>query len=244
MRIGFISDIHSNLEALLAVEEHMKNCKLDRVVCLGDIVGYAAKPYECIDKVKEISHQVLAGNHDWAPVDKVDISCFNPYAKEAILWTKESLGPQHKEYLRGLPLVHQELDFTCVHASLYEPDEFHYLDSYPSVYRDFLFLERAQSKVLFLGHTHIPTVFISKAENLYRDYSPRVEFSPKYSYIVNVGSVGQPRDRDPRACFCIFDTEEHSVEFVRLEYDIKKTQEEIRSKNLPAILAKRLEAGW
>jgi len=244
MRVALLSDIHSNLEALLEVEKQIKKYSLDKVICLGDIAGYAARPCECIDLVIANGWQVIAGNHDWASAGKIDITYFNHYAKEAILWTRQRLKPEHRVYLANLPISYKEPDFTCVHSSLFESERFHYLDNYPSIYNDFSILRGMDLKVCFVAHTHIPSIFIYKADNLYRDYSQEVKLSRQYYYIINIGSVGQPRDRDPRSCFCIFDGEKSTAEFVRIKYNIKRTQEEIRNEDLPSMLADRIEAGW
>lgn len=244
MRIALLADIHSNLAALLEVEKRIKNLAVDKVICLGDIVGYAAQPQECIEKVCKNSWIVLSGNHDWASVGKVDITYFNSYAKEAILWTKNAVSVQSQLYLDSLALSCRQENFICVHGSLFEPEKFHYLDNYSSVGRDFSLMKDAGLDILFAAHTHIPAIFVEKNEKLYRDYSKETELNPNRRYIVNVGSVGQPRDRNRRSCFCLFDTEKKRLKFMRVDYNIKKTQDRIKKEGLPLILAKRLEAGW
>jgi len=244
MRIALLADIHSNLEALLQVKKEIEAFSPDRVICLGDIIGYGAKPSECIQIVRENSWLTVAGNHEYGVLGKKELSFFNPYAREAILWTKEKLSELDRLFLAKLDLIYKEEKFIGVHSSLYEPSEFHYLDNYSYIFRDFQILEKVGFRISFVAHTHISFVFIYKGGNLYRDYSSQIEINPKNSYLINVGSVGQPRDRDPRACFCFLDLDKKIVKFQRLEYNIKKTQQEIKSAGLPLILAKRLEEGW
>ncbi|MFC1515047.1 metallophosphoesterase family protein [Candidatus Omnitrophota bacterium] len=244
MRIALLADIHSNLEALSAVESKIKKLSPDKVICLGDIVGYGPRPNECIDLVRANSWQTVCGNHDWAARQDSDVVLFNPYAREAMLWTRASLNAGQRLYLNSLDLTYRDDSHICVHASLFEPDKFHYLDSYNLFDRDAALLAESGLQILFVAHTHIPAVFIHKGDNLYRDYSRTVELSAQYRYIVNAGSVGQPRDRDSRSCFCLYDTQSHSVEFVRVAYDIDATKEDILSRKLPGLLAERLSSGW
>lgn len=244
MRVILLADIHSNLEALLEVEKKIKRYCPDKVICLGDIIGYGAKPSECIEIVRKNSWLAIGGNHEWGVLGKKELSFFNIYAREALLWTKKKISKSDEVYLAKLELLHKEEDFLGVHASLYEPSEFHYLDNYSSILRDFKILEERSFKVSFVAHTHIPFVFIYKGGNLYRDYSSQVEISSKNFYLINVGSVGQPRDRDRRACFCIYDLDKKIIRFQRVEYNIRKTQKEITLAGLPSLLATRLEGGW
>ena len=244
MQLVLLADIHSNLEALLQVQKKIRELSPDKVICLGDIVGYGAKPSECIQIVRENYYLAVAGNHEYGVLGKKDLSFFNPYAREAILWTRAKLSSSDELYLRSLELIYQDKNFLGVHASLYEPSEFHYLDNYSYIFRDFKVLEESRFKLSFVAHTHIPFVFFYKGGNLYRDYSSCIELNPKSYYIINVGSVGQPRDRDNRACLCVVNFDKGIVKFERLEYNIKKTQQEIKSAGLPLILAKRLKEGW
>jgi diadenosine tetraphosphatase ApaH/serine/threonine PP2A family protein phosphatase len=197
-----------------------------------------------VDIVRSKAWQGICGNHDWASAKNTDLVLFNPYAREAILWTRQNLRPQSAAYLADLGLTYKDDAFGCVHASLFEPEKFHYLDNYGSIYREFPLMDESGLTVVFVAHTHIPATFIYKGENLYRDHSTTIEISPRYKYVINIGSVGQPRDRDPRSCFCIFDTKAQSIKFVRVEYDIEKAQEDILAQGLPKILSSRLETGW
>ncbi|MBN2121013.1 MAG: metallophosphoesterase family protein [Candidatus Omnitrophica bacterium] len=244
MRVALLSDIHSNLEALLGVEEEIKKLSPDKVICLGDIVGYAARPNACIEIVKKNSWLAIAGNHDLGCLGKLEISSFNPYARKAIVWTQEKLSQENQSFLNGFDLTYKEANFICTHGSLFEPDKFHYLDNYSLIFRDFSVVNQIDEQICFVAHTHIPACFIWKADNLYRDYSSAIEISSKCKYIINIGSVGQPRDRDSRSCFCIFDTQKNTLKFIRLRYDIKTTQGQIIEEGLPEVLANRLSGGW
>jgi diadenosine tetraphosphatase ApaH/serine/threonine PP2A family protein phosphatase len=244
VKIALLSDIHSNLQALLAVEKKIDKLSPDKVIFLGDIVGYGARPGDCIDIVKKNAWQGICGNHDQAASKDTDLVLFNPYAKEAIRWTRQNLDPKQKEYLDSLELTYSGEGFILSHSSLFEPEKFHYLDNYGALYKDFSLLAERGLQVSFVAHTHIAGTFVYKGDNLYRDHSKRIEMSPQYRYVINIGSVGQPRDRDPRSCFCIFDTTKRRLEFIRVDYDIQESQEDILSKGLPPILANRLEGGW
>jgi len=244
MKIVFLSDIHANLEALSSVKKEIDRISPDRVILLGDIVGYGADPSACLKIVRDSTWNVIAGNHDLSVAEKLDISLLNPYAQRAVLWTKDQLSEGEKSYLGNLPLVYKSPDFNCVHSSLVSPEKFSYLDNYPAVYRDIDFMRAENIPLSFIAHTHIPAIFIQRGGNLYRDYSKEIEINSKYRYIINIGSVGQPRDRDPKSCFCLFDTENMVVKFIRSEYNIKPAQDKIIKALLPSVLAVRLEGGW
>jgi len=241
MKILIFSDIHSNLEALEVLEKEIKKRRPDKIICLGDIVGYGADPEECIKRVKNLRCEVIAGNHDWACCGGLSLEYFNPFAKEAILWTRDNIDKIEETYLRELPLIYKEKSSIFVHGSLFDPQQFYYLDNYQALIRDFSLMDR---NILFVGHTHIPAVFLYKNDNLFRVCREEIEINSKYKYIINVGSIGQPRDRDPRLCFCEFYEDKNIVKFIRLDYNIKKAKEKILSKGLPPLLGERLEFGW
>lgn len=241
MRIIFLADIHSNLEALEKTREVIKNYTPDKIICLGDVVGYAASPDKTLEMVRDLSDEVVAGNHDWATCGRFDLSQLNSYAKEAILWTGRRIKEENRTYLASLSLVYEGDNFIGVHGSIFEPCNFYYLDNYPDIERNFSLMKK---RICFVAHTHIPAVFIQKGSQIYRDYSSDVELKPEFKYIINVGSVGQPRDRDPRACFCLWEENKNRVRFIRVPYDIKKTQKLIWKEGLPSLLAQRLEMGW
>ena len=223
MRYGIFSDIHSNLEALETVLEALKKEKVDRYLCVGDIVGYAANPRECLKTIKDLDCPIVCGNHDRAVSGMLDYSYFNDDAQAAIDWTKENLNEWEKDYLRGLPLVYEEGQITMVHGSLYRPEDFEYVLDKEAAART---IKLCKTKACFIGHTHIP-----------------FEYRGGAKFLVNDGSVGQPRDGDPRAAYCIYDSESGHNLVKRVEYDIKLTIDKIFAAGLPEMLARRLPKG-
>lgn len=240
MRYGIFSDIHGNLEALEAVLGSYQSQGIEEYLCGGDLVGYGPDPLECIKKTKAISSQIVAGNHDWAAVEKFDISYFNPIAKEAILWTRRNLFSQEKDFLSSLKLVYENEDLLLVHGSLKNPQEFPYIID---LYEAKELFQRLNKKVCFIGHSHIPGVFIKSDDNIKYFNFQNFTLKKDHQYIVNVGSVGQPRDGDWRACYVIYDTEKKFIQIKRVSYDIKTVQKKIISKGLPMYLALRLGEG-
>jgi len=242
MIYAVISDIHGNLEALLSVLEYIKSCdeNIDRIICLGDIVGYGADPGECIKATREVSDIILAGNHDFAVCQLTSMEDFNDYAKEAVLWSRNSLNNDEINFLKGLPLKYREENIGFVHASLNQPGSWKYILRAIDTYVDFQIME---SEVLFIGHTHIPVIFEDAKETVNILTSPEIHLDSNKKYIINPGSVGQPRDRDPRASFVIFDSDKKDVKRIRIEYDIKEAQKKILDAGLPDVLATRLSYG-
>jgi len=242
MIYAVISDIHGNLEALLAVLECIKSYKkkIDKIICLGDIVGYGADPDECIRITREVSDVILAGNHDFAVCEQTSMENFNEYARAAVLWSKDALNDEEINFLKRLPLKYQEKGTDFVHSSLHRPESWRYLSGTFDTNIDFQIMEK---KVLFVGHTHVPVIFENSGTEIKRLNSPGLSLNPDKKYIINPGSVGQPRDRDPRASFALYDLERKSVETIRVEYDIKETQRKILDVGLPEVLATRLSYG-
>jgi len=242
MIYAVISDIHGNLEALLAVLECIKSYKknIDKIICLGDIVGYGADPDECIRITREASDVILAGNHDFAVCEQTSIENFNDYARTAVLWSRDALNDEEINFLKGLPLKYREKGTDFVHSSLHRPESWRYLSGTFDTQIDFQIMEQ---KVLFVGHTHVPVIFENAGTKVKRLNSPELSLNPDKKYIINPGSVGQPRDRDPRASFAIFDLEKKIVEIIHVEYDIKEAQRKILDAGLPEVLATRLSYG-
>ena len=242
MRFCIIADVHGNLEALLAVSEKIKSYgkNIDKIMCLGDIVGYGADPSECIRITSEISDVILAGNHDFAVCELTSIEDFNTYAKKAVLWSRQQLDKKEIDFLKGLPFTHSERDMDFAHSSLHRPESWRYLSGTPDTYIDFQIMEK---NLLFVGHTHVPVIFENSGVQVKRINLPELTLDPEKKYIINPGSVGQPRDRDPKASFAIFDSGIKSVETIRVEYDIEKAQEKILNAGLPEVLATRLSYG-
>jgi len=241
MRYGIFSDVHSNIEALEAVMEAYKKESIDIYLCVGDVVGYATNPSECIKLVKEVTSFTVAGNHDWAVVDIFSIDYFNSNAKKAILWTKQNLNDQDKYYLSSLKLIYKNNDLTLVHGSLNKPEDFYYMTDIETAEESFSLLE---NNLCFIGHTHISGVFVKdKEQRIYYYDSEYIPLKEENKYIINVGSVGQPRDGNPLACYCIFDTDKKEVFIKRKDYDIKSTYNKIVKAGLPLFLAERLYWG-
>lgn len=250
MRILILSDIHANLEALeaclAAAPAH------DRVFNLGDIVGYGANPNEVVERARALGETFVRGNHDKACAGLVSLDGFNPIAGLAALWTHQQLKPETLEFLRGLPEgpVLPLPGLQCVHGSPRDEDE------YVLMRREaFSILAHAALPVTFFGHTHVQGGFwIDGAQQTQgviemKYQSPEgeqhftLELSGSGKYLINPGSVGQPRDGDPRAAFAIYDSDQRSVTFYRVPYEIEKAQEKIFSAGLPERLAIRLEEG-
>jgi len=225
LKIAIISDIHGNLVALEAVMDSIRSEGVDRVVCLGDVVGYGARPNECVDVIRSNEIPCILGNHDEGAIGLGDINYFNQWAREAILWTSVSLNEKSKEFLMSLKFTYEIEDMLFVHASPYEPKSWHYIFS---EYEARLSFSSFKQQVCFVGHTHIPAVF-SEPDGR--------------RHIINVGSVGQPRDHDPRACWELYETDPEKFKLIRVEYDVEEASSQIIAEALPGFLADRLKSG-
>ncbi len=240
MRYAIISDIHGNLEALEVVINNLKEEGYDLLLCLGDLVGYGPDPNECCQLIRETGEVVIAGNHDWAAVGKTGVEYFNTFAKLAIRWTSRVLNEENQAYIEGLPLRWMEGDLLLVHSSPYEPSLWNYILSPEEACQEFrTFSER----ICLIGHSHQPTVFSREGETCHQRGFDELKLEPDLRYILNVGSVGQPRDGDPRAAACIYDTEREIMKLRRYPYDVRKTQEKMAKAELPVYLADRLGLG-
>jgi diadenosine tetraphosphatase ApaH/serine/threonine PP2A family protein phosphatase len=236
-----ISDVHANVDALLAVKARIDELAPDKVVFLGDAVGYGAAPNECIDLIRKITDIIIAGNHDFGAVDLTDTRLFNPIAREAIDWTADALTPANRRFLKKLPLFYvEDPDFRAVHATPFEPENWHYILSPNHALAEF---DHFEETICFIGHSHQPMIFeLKDAETIVtRTDAMKVEAGRRY--IVNVGSVGQPRDHDPRACLCVCDLETGELRIERVEYDVGAAKKRILDAGLPAVLANRLTWG-
>jgi predicted phosphodiesterase len=241
MRYGIFSDVHSNLEALEAVLAAYKREAIDRYLCIGDIIGYAANPHECLALVQKTVSASVAGNHDWAAVNKFSLDYFNPYAKEAVIENTSHLSRQDCLYLENLALIYKDSLICLVHGTLDEPQDFHYLSDANQAIQTARLM---QGRFCFVGHSHSPKVFMVKEDDsIYEITASLVKTRKHDKYIINVGSVGQPRDGDPRASYCIFDSDREEILIKRVSYDISATQKKIREANLAEFLATRLSFG-
>lgn len=245
MLYGIFSDIHANLPALDAVMRSMDSRKVERRVSLGDIVGYGANPNECVAIVQKYCDISILGNHDIAAINKESYFDFNIYAKAAIEWTWENMTEQTKDYLDSLPFIIEEANFTFVHSSPVSPADWNYVADLSSAMNAFSCFK---TQYCFIGHTHSPVIVAANKKNLF-DEEPIILDGPLYrpepdkKVLVNVGSVGQPRDRDNRACWCLVDSDLNWVEIVRVEYDIAMAQQLMARENLPVFLRERLAQG-
>lgn len=242
-----LSDIHSNLEALEKCLE-ISAGKYDRAVCLGDVVGYGPDPNAVIERVREKTVAVIRGNHDRACSGLDSAEDFNPIAQLAVVWTRKELTPGNVRFLRDLPAGPLPMPgFEMVHGSAEDEDEYILsgAEALPAL--------RCQAiQLVFFGHTHLQGVFSLNRAGAFRDLpAPQAEDGLVLSlpleqgarYLVNPGSVGQPRDQDWRAAFSIFDGEERRVEFYRTPYDLAATQKKMAAAKLPELLIRRLESG-
>ncbi|KPJ74429.1 hypothetical protein AMJ52_00530 [candidate division TA06 bacterium DG_78] len=241
MKAAIISDIHSNLEALQAVIKDIKKRRIKNTFCLGDLVGYGANPNECIEMCIKESKYITVGNHDWATLNKTNIAVFNSVAAQAIRWTQKIIKKSNLNRLKRLPLTHTIDNVLLVHATPRNPTQWNYLFSLNEFEAEFSLFD---TQVCFIGHSHIPSAVFQDA-NGYTDFLRENPFPliKNRKYIVNAGSVGQPRDLDPRACYAIYDGNNNSIEIVRLDYNIPRAQQKIVEAGLPEILAERLLVG-
>jgi predicted phosphodiesterase len=242
-RIAVFSDIHGNLHALQAVLKVIDESDISKIFCGGDVVGYGANPNECCDELRKREIPTVAGNHDHAALTLADISYFNRIAKEAVLWTQDQLTEENTEWLHSIPMTLSSDDntFTIVHASPYSPDEWNYVLTMGDARRAF---EHFEERICFIGHSHQPFIIENFNGNLSCPTQSVYEMRPDGRYLINVGSVGQPRDRDPHASFCIVDMNENTIKLARAEYDIEAAQKAILDAGLPSELAERLAYGW
>ena len=237
MRYAILSDIHSNWEALQAALDYLKKEKIDEYWVLGDTVGYGANPNECFSWMNQNARVALLGNHEKAIVAPEILEWFSGDARKAAEWTTKNLEPIYQEKIKDLAYLHISLFATSAHGSPDEPQEFRYLFSFEDARFSFHSFE---TPLCFVGHTHIPSIFEEATETV-RSLKPgQYELARNERYILNPGSVGQPRDRDPRLSFAIFDDKKWIFEIVRLEYDNVTAAEKIRRAGLPTHLADRL----
>ncbi|MDA2919567.1 metallophosphatase family protein [Desulfobacterota bacterium AH_259_B03_O07] len=239
MKYAIISDIHSNLEAFERTLLEIDDIGVNWIICLGDIVGYGANPNECVDIIRERNIISIMGNHDVVACGRKEPIDFNPIARDAALWTRNELTTENKDFLNNLPQAKEIEDFLIVHGSLSDPDlyifsnedasmEFHLMDNY---------------NICFFGHTHVRIYYVYLNNLIENFYDDNIGINGDNKYLINPGSVGQPRDRDPRASFLIYDHKDNEVKFIRLEYDIYSAQEKIILAGLDKRLAYRLSVG-
>ena len=247
LRYLILSDIHSNLEALQKCLELAKG-KFDKAVCLGDLVGYGPDPKAVIDRVREVTNVIVRGNHDKACCGITNAEDFNIWARLATQWTRKELAPEHLAFLRGLPQGPVTLEgLVLVHGSAADEDDYilGVADALPS-------LKTQTSLTVYFGHTHLQGGFMVNPEGRFQSIECKSDgdglvktlaLEEKGRYLINPGSVGQPRDRNWRAAFAVLDADRRQVEYYRTAYDLPKTQEKMRKADLPDPLVRRLEVG-
>lgn len=241
MKYAIISDIHGNIEALDAVLKEIGAQGADEIICLGDLVGYGADPNECVEATRGGATTVVVGNHDWAAVGKLGLDYFNAAARKAAEWTGAVLTEKNRSYLTNLPLTAGAgEDILLVHSSPSVPDEWNYVFHPGQAARNFLVFSQP---VCFIGHTHQPAVFTDNGGFHLGQSLGDFRMGVGTRYIVNVGSVGQPRDGNPRAAYCLYDSEDMSLRLRRVEYDVARSSMKIVRSKLPRSLAERLPLG-
>jgi predicted phosphodiesterase len=247
MRFFVLSDIHSNIEALHMCVQRAKLAGYDSVVCCGDIVGYGPNPVEAIDHIRDLGATVIRGNHDRVAADQDDASDFNPHARRAVFWTRSVLPESYRNYLAGLPVgpVAFDSDGQLVHGAITHEDDYIFTPADAAQN-----LRLTEKRFTFFGHSHFPAVYASDIAGspvnppTYEfDEFTAVRCDGNQRFLVNPGSVGQPRDGDPRASFLIWDQERLRLEFYRVEYAIEQTQTKMREAGLPSYLIDRLTYG-
>lgn len=247
MRVAVLSDIHGNLEALEAVLADAQTRGYDRLLCLGDVVGYGADPEACIRRIREVvwrtygKDAVVMGNHDEATANGVDDG-FNPAAREAVRWTRDHISAESLAWLKGLPMVLETSGLLLVHASPHKPGEWIYVTTYDDALDAFLAFHQ---RIAFIGHSHVP-FFVSTDPSytrLEKEDREKVRLITGFRYLVNAGSVGQPRDGDPRASYALLDLEEEILERIRVPYPVDTAADKILQAGLPTFLAERLTRG-
>ncbi len=237
MLYAVLADIHSNWEALECALAYLKEKKVHHFWILGDTIGYGANPNECFAWAVQNTHVHLLGNHELAVAEPSLLKHFNENARKAVEWTAQVLRPEFRQKIRELPYLHIVTSATLVHGSPHEPRQFHYILSSQDARAAFNCFETA---LCFVGHTHVPALFRESSGQVSYLGPGVYEIERNEHIILNPGSVGQPRDGDPRLSFGIFDDKAWTFEIVRLEYDNQKAAQKIRDAGLPAYLADRL----
>lgn len=242
MKIGIISDIHSNLPAIQKIYDELSK-DADEIYCLGDIVGYGPYPNECINFLRYFKFSVM-GNHDAAVIGLRNYDDFNEYARFAIDWTKDHISPNFLEKLKRIPQILEIENVYLVHGSLRDPIE-EYLINYYSVYASFELMEK---KIAFFGHTHLAGAFLyseKEREIYYVNFvnGGDLKLEKGYKYLINPGSVGQPRDGNWKASYAIYDTKLNMVHFRRVDYDVEEIQKYMQNLGFPKYLWERLRYG-
>lgn len=242
MRIGIFSDTHGNIEALHAVMARLDEAQVDKLVCLGDTVGYGANPNETCELVRSRAAVTILGNHDAAVAGRMDYSYYYDAAREALDYHASILSPENLEWLRSLPYEARDGHVGYCHGSPVHIEEFDYVFEPEQAATCLPEFERL-ADVTFIGHSHLCKSFALSSDDVYEVVTRQFELRPGMRYIVSVGSVGQPRDRDPRASYVLYDTEAREVRFERVEYDVEAAARKIFAAPLAPSFGQRLLVG-
>lgn len=241
MKYGFFSDVHANLEALKACIIDFQTEKLDKIFFLGDAVGYGPYPNECIELINSVAEVKLMGNHDYAALGLMDTELFNQFAAESMGWTKNSLSPKTIALLADFEIKHVIGNILLVHSSPREPELWHYILDMDDAIESFDYFTQ---RVCLIGHTHRPFIVVRKQSGECElAAGPEESISQDCRYLINIGSVGQPRDGDPRSCYLIYDDENETVQHKRVQYNVRATQKDMARIGLPGFLIERLAVG-
>jgi predicted phosphodiesterase len=239
-RYAIFSDVHSNIEALDAALALIRDD--DRLLCLGDIVGYGPNPNECVEKIRALAFATVLGNHDVAAIDNFGLAYFNPAAREAMRWTQRVINAENSAWLNSLGYEFRSPEFLLVHGA--PKNYFEYILDKAGAGRAF---EATDAPIIFVGHTHISEVYTLAPDggigHKHLQQGGEVTIEPGMRYVINVGSVGQPRDLNPRASFGLYDTDAKTVTVTRFDYPIARVQEKMVAAHLPEALARRLIVG-
>lgn len=240
-KYAILGDIHANIDALNAVLVDARSCGVTDFISVGDVVGYNAAPAECIRVIRdELKCPVVCGNHDFYISHPVNLTDFSPNAAFAVKWTRSQLSEMDMKWLYSLPLSRAVMGMTIVHSTLDMPDHWGYVFDVEQAKANFSF---QRTPICFHGHTHVPIIYANTHDEFYVCDPQDFKIAAGIKYFINVGSVGQSRDGDPRASYVIFDTATKQVYFRRVPYDVEAAQERIRRAGLPEALARRLGTG-
>lgn len=240
MIIAIFSDTHSNLEATEEAFNEMKKEGVEEYLFVGDAVGYGANPNEVTERVKELAKICVAGNHDYASVGLIDPEFFNLQAYKAICWTKENLKKENEDFLKNMPLKAKYGEISLVHGSFSSPASWEYVLSLTQALKEFYYFD---TQIGVIAHSHVPFAIELRKKDIRQVTSNEFYLEPESRYLLNPGSIGQPRDGNPKSSFIIFDTDKKKITFKRVKYDVERAQKKILEKNLPLWLAERLSYG-
>ena len=242
MRIAIISDVHSNIEALTQVMATIDGLGVDRLVCLGDVVGYGASPNPCCEIIRDKAEVTLLGNHDAAVAGRMDYSFYYDAARQALDWTGGAIDDANLAWLRGLPYTYRIGDVGFCHGSPIDPKAYEYIFALEQA-KELAPLAADLPEVTFIGHSHLCRAFAIGNGDVTDVVAQRFGVRKGYKYIISVGSVGQPRDYDNRSCFTVYDTTQRVVEYHRVDYDIESSAQKIFDAELALNFGKRLFLG-